>query len=230
MTALLTRRTYRYHNTALECILHRDGILDRFLIVDSARLRAILARPRREAIEPLSCRQGTRELRTSELWEQAQHQALPRLQSVYAEADLVRTLAAAQESARKARARALATQIAAEDLHGEARGILLHSGGNELYLWDSEALKLLRIRDPAIGRALMDSRARPGETIHVQREREPAVPIEEAREGSHGSGRRTLHHRPEESVRIFRVPSPIIVGRDPSGRRESRAERDPHAA
>ena len=212
--AFVDRRTYEYYGVQLHCILVPRGILRRKLIIHSRQLRALLGVPQRQDIEPLKCEQNQLELRTSELWEQAEALALPRLQQVYAEVHRIRALAAVEQAARRAQRRLLGRPLTALQNPPEARGILLHAGdsgqGYQLYMWDPQALELLTLANPALREALASSRARPGETIQVRRHALPASRIEEERAGTYGERRRTLTRRAER-YEIVRVPSPALI-------------------
>ncbi|MFL6601896.1 MAG: hypothetical protein ACJ8R9_11275 [Steroidobacteraceae bacterium] len=210
--ACFWRRTYSYHGVHLQHVLHPGGILQRHVVIDSAHLRQLLGQPRRRAIAALNARQEHFELRTSELWELAESEALPSLQRIYAEAH--RTSETLREERRRPSSlpRKLTSDVDPTDWHEAARGILLQGqegeGGRDynLYLWDPETLKLLRISGSDLKRAWQKSKARLGETIQVIPRGEHSVPIEEERSGTHGEGRRTLHPR-RVVFDIYRVSS-----------------------
>lgn len=199
--ALFGRRTYRYHGVHLQHILQPGGILERYVVIETARLRQLLGQPRRRPIESLTAHQEHFEFRTSELWELAEAQALPALQKIYAEANRF-SQALREERKRPAGvARQLATAIEPVNSPGPARGILLHGQEGEdgeeyfLYVWDPQSLRLLKIRGVDLKRAWQQSQARLGETIEVVPRQTTSMSIEEERSGTHGQGRRTIHRR-----------------------------------
>jgi hypothetical protein len=212
-------RTYSYHGVHLQHVLRPGGVLLRHVVIDSAHLRQLLGQPRRRAIAPLNARQEQFELRTSELWELAESEALPSLQRIYAEAHRTSETLRDARGRRSSLPRKLTNDIEPTDWHEGARGILLHGqdgdGGRDyhLYLWDPETLKLLRIAGSDLKRAWQKSQARLGETIQVIPRGEHSVPIEEERSGTHGEGRRTLHPR-RVVFDIYRVSSRAHLMRD----------------
>ena len=217
--ACFWRRTYSYHGVHLQHVLRPGGILQRHVVIDSVRLRQLLGQPRRRAIAALNARQEHFELRTSELWELAESQALPSLQRIYAEAQRTSETLRDGRGRRSSLPRNLSSAMDPTDWHEGARGILLHGQEGEdgsdynLYLWAPEELKLLRISGSDLKRAWQKSQARLGETIQVIPRGEHSVPIEEERSGTHGEGRRTLHPR-RVVFDIFRVSSSAHLVKD----------------
>jgi hypothetical protein len=199
-------RNFYYHNVWMEHQLTRTGVLRRFVIVDTEELRGVLRQPRRREIASLLARQPEYELRTSELWELADAEALPSLQDIYAgaQAELANARQAKQAQARPTPA--LGRLVRPTDWHQEARGILLHAEASGLFVWDPEQLKLLRIPGPGL-EAIQESQVRAGETVLVVPDGRYTVPIEEERSGSHGTGHRTLH-RSRQRLKVHRVESP----------------------
>ena len=196
-------RNFYYHNLWIEHQLCRGGLLRRFVIVDTEQLRDVLRQPRRREIDPLHAQQPEYELRTSELWELAGHDALVDLQAVYAGVQTELAKLRATQSQRPRRAPTLGHLVRPTDWKQEARGILLHAEPDALYLWDPEQLQLRRIPGPALD-AIRLAEARPGQTIYVEPDVHHTISIEEERSGTHGSGQRILRRR-VPSLKVHRM-------------------------
>lgn len=193
------RMTVSYHDVDLLHVLKPGGVVQRHLIVHSAKIRQVLGQPHRRALPVLRARQEHFELSTSELWEQAQYEAEPIVRRVYSEFRnrLQQTL---QPRASRRVARALGTVVDAVDSKQETRGILLHQqdgpdGDYELYLWDPDKAQMLRVAAPDLKRALESSQSQLFDTIQVIPREVLKVPIEEERSGIFGDERRPLRHK-----------------------------------
>lgn len=193
------RMTVSYHDVDLLHVLKPGGIVQRHLIVHSAKIRQVLGQPHRRTLPVLRARQEHFELSTSELWEQAQFEAEPIVRRVYSEFRnrLQQTL---QPRASRRVAQALGTVVAAVDSEQETRGILLHEqegpeGDYELYLWDPEKAQMLRFAAPDLKRAVQSSQSQLFDMVQIIPREEIKVPIEEERHGIFGEGRRTLRRK-----------------------------------
>jgi hypothetical protein len=188
-----------YYDIELVHVLKPGGILEREILVHSAKMRQVLGQPRRRPFPPLRTRQEHFELRTSEVWEQAEFEAPTVVRQVYAEFRS-RLQLPPKAGARARDPRAPGTVIQPVEWEDEARGILLHTqegrnGQYEIYLWDPDHARTLRLTSPDLRRAWEQSKTRLYEPIQVIPRGEQTLPVEEERTGRFGDSRRTLKHK-----------------------------------
>jgi hypothetical protein len=181
------------------------GVLRRFVVIDSAEWRCLLKQPRRREIEPLRTRQGTYELRTSELWELAGAEALACLEAIDAKGQAELTTRRESKPAPASAAPTFGRVVRPVASTKEARGILLHAEVEALYLWDAEALQVLKIRGPGL-EAVQAAQVHFGEQVSVEPNGHESLTIDEERSGMHGTGRRTLR-RTRSHLKVHRIES-----------------------
>jgi hypothetical protein len=208
------RMTVSYYDVHLLHVLRPGGVLVREIIVRSAKIRQVLGQPLRRSIPPLRARQDHFELRTSELWEQAEFEAQPIIREVY-EKFRGRLPIPSQQAVRARAPQTLGTVIEPVDWNEEARGLLLHAqdgpdGDYELYLWEPESVRVLRIAAPDLKRAWQLSHTRLYETVQIIPRGEQTLPIEEERSGRFGESRRTLRHK-RKLFEVRRANTPTVV-------------------
>jgi hypothetical protein len=206
-TALpVLRRSVDFRDAKVELVLEPGGRLRRYVVLNSQRLRVALGQPKRREIDPLSAKQPHFELRTSELWALAEHQALASLRLLYAK--LAEPSGAATPALpRRASTRPLGQLEAPSPADDSVRGELLYAnptsdGTFEIGLLE-DGCRVRTIQGIDLARALLVAEAKLRDTILVERQGDHNVVIREERSGSHGEGTRTLK-RGRETFTITR--------------------------
>lgn len=199
----LNHRSFHFRDAHMEHVLQPGGVLRRYVILGSSRLRSLLGQPKRREIEPLHAKQEQFELRTSELWEFAESEALRFLGLLYAKINKARAAQtpapiseieqaqAAETPARISAPRAPGKVLKPSPHEGDAHGILVQILPNGIDVLQQNG-EVRRIVDLDITRALEASGAEVKDTIRVIRGHRHTVTIREERTGSHGEGQRTL--------------------------------------
>lgn len=210
---LLACRCVRYREASVELVLEPGGRLRRFVVLASQKLRIALGQPRRREIEPLEAKQAHFELRTSELWSLAEHQALTSLRLLYAR---LAEQAGASTRTRRPRIRALGQLAPPEPAQEAVRGELLYAGPTADGQFAIELLedgrRVRSVQGLDLARALQVAGAKPRDTIVVERQARHDVAIREETSGSHGEGHRTLK-RGRDTFKITKE-SPIEAASD----------------
>jgi hypothetical protein len=196
----IDRMSVSYYDIALVHILKPGGVLAREIHVNSVRMRQVLGQPRRRPLPPLRARQEHFELRTSEVWEQAEFEAPSIVRQIYAEFRGRLQLPAGKAGARVRPPRGVSAVIPPVDWEDEARGILLQTqegsnGEYEIYLWEPESARTLRLTSPDLKRAWEQSRTQLYDAVQVIPRGEQTIPVEEERTGRFGDSRRIVRHK-----------------------------------
>lgn len=190
---LFRNRVVRFREAAIHHHLCPNGVIRRYVVLESQALRQKLGKPRRCEIDPYVFKGPERELRTSDAWESVECDAIKSLRVLYAK---VRELDAAEPV--QPRSSQLPGRILPAHTHeGSARGVLLYAGPREgvaycVDLLDHDTGQVRRIAGIDLARALDVSGARTGEHIRVVGSDSHSVTIREQREGSHGEGKTTF--------------------------------------
>ncbi len=222
-------RRIRYRDAWMDHFLCPGGVLRRYVVLDSQRLRTTLGQPRRREIEPLRARQEHFEFLTTELWEMAERDAIRSLRRLYARRAELEQAEASSEEARRLPATRVPGRLLAPTRHGgEARGILLHAGPREGVIYCIELLdeagSVRRIEGIDLARALEASGAEIGDTVRVAPMGRHDVTIRERRTGSHGDGTWTLRRgRPTFDIMRLNDLRNAHAANDRDGRARSSA-------
>lgn len=193
------RRSVRFRDARVCLILKKDQ-LQRFVIIDSEKLRTVLGQPRRQELPELSARRGDTRLRLSELWALGEAQARHTLRRLYQQAG---EQAAVPNRPREqvALGHRQPVQIAAPPIRGE----LLFAGHTEQGLFCVELLedgrRVRSITGIDLARALDVAGVEVGEMILIERGDDQLITIREEHSGTHGDSKRTLNHRRD----VFRI-------------------------
>ena len=214
---LVTSRTFSFRDASIEHVLKPGGVLHRYVVLDSRRLRDILGQPKRREIEPLHAKQKNFELWTSELWELAEREAMDSLRLLYESAHKIEQDRAAEAPARITAPGTSGSVLKPTLREDHAVGILVQILPNGIDVLQDNG-EVRRIVDLDITRALEVSGARVTDRIRVIPTGQHTVTINEERSGSHGDGRRTLRKgrktydivREAESLELLPRPHEVV--------------------
>lgn len=218
------RRSVRFRDARVCLILKKDQ-LQRFVIIDSEKLRTVLGQPRRQELPALPARRGDTRLRLSELWSLGEAQAAHTLRRLYQQAG--------QQAPAPNRPRdpsALGHRQPAQFAEPPIRGELLFAGHTEQGLFCVELLeegrRVRSITGIDLARSLDVAGVEVGEMILIERGDEQVITIQEEHSGTHGDSKRTFKHR-RDLFRIVKEHAPALA--DTTLRSDAARSRAPEA-
>lgn len=198
LVCLFRNRPVRMGFARIDHHLCPGGLIRRYVVLESQRLRDLLNKPRREEIDPLHTKDLDGLKFISDVWDRAHREAIRALKALHRR---VREIEQVEESSKPARQNRKSLDIAVLEpvAHdgSDIQGVLLHAGmhanGNfAVDLYDPESMQVVRLNELDLARALDVSGVRPLESISIAATGRHEVSIHEERSGSHGQGTRTL--------------------------------------
>lgn len=211
-------RTVRFKKARVEHHFMANGVIERFVVLEDGKMRAMLNQARRTKIESIAPPIIDSAISRRDQWEQAELLAKAQLCELYSRAGKARAAreATAPVRKRKVRKKRLGREIVPSVTTEDAVGMLLFAGlqvGDAPYcikLFNADG-NLQCIEGIDLPRALAVAGVKVGDVIRVIKVAAHRVGIVEQRTGSHGTGKRTRRR----SRVVFKITKAIDHDQSP---------------